>query len=58
MLALKLLTPEQFFAQLYAHADVEFEPSSGGRMMNNYMNQIPEFIGKVEKLNKPDKFKL
>ena len=36
MLALKLLTPEQFFAQLYAHADVEFEPSSGGRMMNSH----------------------
>ena len=36
MLALKLLTPEQFFAQLYAHADIEFEPSSGGRMMNSH----------------------
>ena len=36
MMALGLLTPEQFFAQLYAHADVQYEPSSGGRMMNSH----------------------
>ena len=36
MMALDLLTPEQFFAQLYAHADVQYEPSSGGRMMNGH----------------------
>jgi pyruvate/2-oxoglutarate/acetoin dehydrogenase E1 component/TPP-dependent pyruvate/acetoin dehydrogenase alpha subunit len=33
MFALDLLTPEQFFAQLYAHADVSAEPASGGRSM-------------------------
>ena len=33
MFALELLTPEQFFAQLYAHADVAAEPASGGRSM-------------------------
>jgi len=33
LLALGLLTLDQFFAQLYAHADVEHEPSSGGRSM-------------------------
>src|SRR4051812_43425313 len=34
MLALGLLTPQQFFAQLYAHADLEADPMSGGRGMN------------------------
>lgn len=34
MLAAGLLTPEQFFAQLYAHPDIEAEPASGGRQMN------------------------
>ena len=34
MLALGLLEPAQFFAQLYAHADVIADPASGGRMMN------------------------
>ncbi len=34
MFALELLNVEQFFAQLYAHADVEADPSSGGRGMN------------------------
>src|SRR5258705_1795112 len=34
MFALGLGTLEQFFAQLYAHADVEHDPWSGGRSMN------------------------
>jgi len=34
LMALGLLTPEQFFAQLYAHADEEAEPHSAGRQMN------------------------
>ena len=34
MLALNLMTPQQFFAQLYAHADLAAEPMSGGRGMN------------------------
>ena len=34
MLALDLLTPQQFFAQLYAHADLAADPMSGGRGMN------------------------
>jgi pyruvate/2-oxoglutarate/acetoin dehydrogenase E1 component/TPP-dependent pyruvate/acetoin dehydrogenase alpha subunit len=33
MLALGMLSLEEFFAQLYAHADVEAEPASGGRSM-------------------------
>lgn len=34
MLAAGALTPAQFFAQVYAHGDVAFEPSTGGRQMN------------------------
>ncbi|MFY0689445.1 MAG: transketolase [Cyclobacteriaceae bacterium] len=36
MLAIDELTPEQFFAQLYAHTDVNMEPHSGGRQMNGH----------------------
>ncbi|MCY4381193.1 MAG: thiamine pyrophosphate-dependent enzyme [Proteobacteria bacterium] len=34
MLAVGALTAEQFFAQIYAHPDTNYEPSSGGRQMN------------------------
>ncbi|HEX5691943.1 MAG TPA: hypothetical protein VFX76_18140, partial [Roseiflexaceae bacterium] len=34
MFALNMLTPAQFFAQLFAHADVEADPSTAGRAMN------------------------
>ena len=34
MLALGALTLDEFFAQLYAHADVEADPASAGRQMN------------------------
>jgi 2-oxoisovalerate dehydrogenase E1 component len=36
MLAMEVLTLEQFFAQLYAHADPTFDPNSGGRNMNGH----------------------
>ena len=36
MFAAGLATIEEFFAQLYAHADIEFDPSSGGRSMNSH----------------------
>ncbi len=36
MLAIGQLTLEQFFAQLYAHTDIEADPASGGRMMNGH----------------------
>jgi 2-oxoisovalerate dehydrogenase E1 component len=36
MFALDLLTPEQFFAQLYAHADVAADPATGGRAMTSH----------------------
>lgn len=34
MFALGVHTIQEFFAQLYAHADVEAEPATGGRAMN------------------------
>lgn len=36
MMAIGQLTVQQFFAQLYAHPDVNEEPSSGGRSMNGH----------------------
>ncbi|MBP6512991.1 MAG: transketolase [Bacteroidia bacterium] len=36
MFAAKLLTMEEFFAQLYAHPDVAADPSSAGRCMNGH----------------------
>ncbi len=34
MFATGMLSMQQFFAQLYAHADVEADPATGGRAMN------------------------
>ena len=36
MLSLGELTLEQYFAQLYAHTDVEADPASAGRLMNGH----------------------
>jgi len=36
MMALNLISLEQFFAQLYAHADPNYDPHSGGRNMNGH----------------------
>lgn len=36
MFATEQITLQQFFAQIYAHANVEYEPSSGGRSMNSH----------------------
>ena len=36
MMAAGLLTVRQFFAQLYAHTDIEAEPMTGGRQMNGH----------------------
>lgn len=38
MMALGELNIQQFFAQLYAHPDVEAEPNSGGRQMNAHFS--------------------
>src|SRR3990172_6321976 len=34
MFAVESLTIQQFFAQLYAHVDIEADPASSGRAMN------------------------
>ncbi len=36
MMAIGMHTVQEFFAQLYAHTDVEAEPASAGRMMNGH----------------------
>nr|MBP8824757.1 transketolase [Flavobacteriales bacterium] len=36
MFAIGELTVQQWFAQLYAHADVDAEPASAGRQMNGH----------------------
>lgn len=38
MLAIGQVTIQQFFAQLYAHADLEADPHSGGRQMNAHFS--------------------
>ena len=38
MFASELLTIQQFFAQLYAHTDLDAEPASGGRLMNGHFS--------------------
>ncbi len=38
MMAIGQVTIQQFFAQLYAHADVEADPHSGGRQMNAHFS--------------------
>jgi 2-oxoisovalerate dehydrogenase E1 component len=56
MCALDLLTPEQFFAQLYAHADVAAEPASGGRSMTSHfatrlLDADGHFLCQVDRYN-------
>ena len=38
MMAIGQVTVQQFFAQLYAHANIEEEPHSGGRQMNAHFS--------------------
>ena len=57
MFALDEISLEQFFAQLYAHASLTAEPSSGGRMMNAHFGsrmvdmQTGEFLSQVDSYN-------
>ncbi|MEL6535394.1 MAG: thiamine pyrophosphate-dependent enzyme [Bacteroidota bacterium] len=47
MLAIGQLTLQEYFAQLYAHTDVEAEPASAGRMMNgHFANRLLDNNGK------------
>ena len=56
MMALDLLSLEQFFAQLYAHADPDFDPHSGGRNMNGHfasqlIDKNGEWLSQVDRYN-------
>lgn len=52
MMVAGLLTIEQFFAQLYAHADVDAEPSSAGRSMNgHYATRTIDENGQFKRLS-------
>lgn len=51
MFAIKELTIEQYFAQLYAHPDVEADPASAGRQMNgHYATRMLDDNGKLKVL--------
>lgn len=56
MMSIGQLTSKEFFAQLYAHTDVEADPASAGRMMNGhfatrYLNEKGEWLTQTDKKN-------
>lgn len=56
MMAIGQLSTQQFFAQLYAHTNVDAEPASAGRMMNGhfgtrYLNDKGEWLTQTDKKN-------
>lgn len=51
MLAIGQLSLQQYFAQLYAHTDVEADPASGGRLMNgHFATRMLDEQGKLKNL--------
>ncbi len=53
MLAIGELTLQQYFAQLYAHPDVQADPSSAGRLMNgHYATRMLDAAGELKDLTK------
>ena len=53
MLAIGELTLQQYFAQLYAHPDVEADPASAGRLMNgHYATRMLDDRGELKELSK------
>ncbi len=53
MLAIGELTLQQYFAQLYAHPDVEADPASAGRLMNgHYATRMLDGRGAFKELSK------
>jgi 2-oxoisovalerate dehydrogenase E1 component len=53
MFAVGELTVQQYFAQLYAHTDVEADPASAGRLMNgHYATRMLDGHGKFKDLTK------
>ena len=56
MMSIGQLTSQEFFAQLYAHTDVDADPASAGRMMNGhfatrYLNEKGEWLTQTDKKN-------
>jgi 2-oxoisovalerate dehydrogenase E1 component len=56
MMAIGRLTSQEFFAQLYAHASVDAEPASAGRMMNGhfatrYLDETGEWLSQTDQKN-------
>ncbi len=56
MMAIGELTWPQYFAQLYAHADAEAEPSTGGRAMNGHfgtrlLDEDGQFVAQTSRKN-------
>ncbi|MCI0750917.1 MAG: thiamine pyrophosphate-dependent enzyme [Flammeovirgaceae bacterium] len=53
MFAIGELTTQQYFAQLYAHTDVEAEPASAGRLMNgHFATRMLDENGRLKDLTK------
>ncbi|QOI98935.1 MAG: transketolase [Flammeovirgaceae bacterium] len=53
MFAIGELTLQQYFAQLYAHTDVEAEPASAGRLMNgHFATRMLDEQGELKDLTK------
>ena len=51
MFAIGALTVQQYFAQLYAHTDVEADPASAGRLMNgHYATRMVDEKGQLKNL--------
>ncbi|MCS6916844.1 MAG: thiamine pyrophosphate-dependent enzyme [Chitinophagales bacterium] len=51
-----ICTVRQFFAQLYAHPDLKYEPMSGGRQMNahfatRYLDEQGNWLSQLERIN-------
>lgn len=56
MFALDLLTPEQLFAQMYAHADVAADPATAGRAMTSHfatrlLDENGRFLRQTDRYN-------
>ncbi|MCD8738991.1 transketolase [Mucilaginibacter roseus] len=56
MFATGMSNLKEFFAQLYAHPDIDKEPASGGRQMNchyatRFVNEDGSWINQVENMN-------
>jgi pyruvate/2-oxoglutarate/acetoin dehydrogenase E1 component/TPP-dependent pyruvate/acetoin dehydrogenase alpha subunit len=51
MFAIDELTVQQYFAQLYAHTDIEADPASGGRLMNgHYATRMLDENGRLKNI--------